>query len=218
MLGAYALGALDPSETTQVREHLIVCPRCRTELTGFEAVVVGLRTVSAADAAVGPLAPLAPPVLAPPTSVRRIAPGRGRLRVLAVAAAAVLVAGAGGYGIGALAAPGHEAPAASVAGVRFTHVSSATNAATGTWAEIATAQQPWGAWVRLTLHRDRVPALERCELVVHGRDGSVQVAATWQADHAGTFTVPGGVGMAPGDIAWYEVQKLDGEQLVTVSA
>jgi hypothetical protein len=216
MLGAYALGALEDSEATQVSEHLTGCSPCRAELSSFESVLVGLRMVSAADAAVGLLAP---PVLDPPIPLRRLSPARGRLRVLAVAAAAVLVAGAGGYGVRALAVPGgQETVATTATGVRFTHVTSATNAATGTRAEIATAEQPWGAWVQLTLRRDRVPAPERCKLVVHGRDGSVQVASTWQADHAGTFTIQGGVGMAPGDIAWYEVQTLSGEQLVTVSA
>jgi anti-sigma factor RsiW len=36
---AFALGALDPEEALQVREHLARCPSCRAEVAAYHAVV-----------------------------------------------------------------------------------------------------------------------------------------------------------------------------------
>ena len=243
-LGAYALTALDSAEEQRVRVHLSGCGDCRAELAGLRSAVAALSALSAAEAAIGPLKPHVdtprPGPLPPPhvdaTAVRPLAPprfsaaaarpgsrpGRGRRRLLAAATAAVVAAGLVGYGAGALTERSAGAVAARGAGaapgLRFTRTTSAADTVTGTRAEVATAVQPWGTWVQLTLHRDRVPAPERCRLVVHAHDGSTQVASTWSAEHAGTFAVPGGVGFAPADIAWYEVQTLEGQRLLAVPA
>lgn len=243
-LGAYALTALDAAEEQRVRGHLSGCGDCRAEVAGLRSAVAALHALSAAEAAVGPLKPHVDPAalgpLRPPhvdaAAVRPLAPprfsaagawprsraGRGRRRLLAAATAAVVAAGLVGYGAGALTERSAGAVAAQSGGataeLRFTRTTSAADTVTGTRAEIATAAQPWGTWIQLTLHRDRVPAPERCRLVVHARDGSTQVASTWSAEHAGTFAVPGGVGFAPADIAWYEVQTLDGQRLLAVPA
>jgi hypothetical protein len=137
--------------------------------------------------------------------------------VVAVAGFAVGVVG--GYaahrpGAGGTA-PVAAATAPASASVRTV---SARDTATGTAATVRAVPQQWGSWLQLTLTRNLVPRSERCRLVVVGRDGESQVAATWKADHGGTFTVQGGTSMNPDQIVHYYVDTLEGQRLVSVQA
>jgi len=48
-LEAYALGALEPEEAEAVRDHLLRCPECASELATWERVTDGLTTALAAS-------------------------------------------------------------------------------------------------------------------------------------------------------------------------
>lgn len=46
LLGAYALHAVEDGEAEAVRQHLTGCPRCRHELSGFEAAAAAFGNIS----------------------------------------------------------------------------------------------------------------------------------------------------------------------------
>jgi Putative zinc-finger len=116
LLGAYVLGALEPEETAQVREHVLACPGCAAEHARLAPLPALLTLAAGAEAAAAepPPAALEERLL---DAVARETPARSRRRPrrrlawaatgLATAAVAagvlVLVLGAGGdpgrYGV-----------------------------------------------------------------------------------------------------------------------
>lgn len=50
LLGAYALGALDPDEQTTVSSHLAMCPACRAEAASYASVVEALGVAAPREA------------------------------------------------------------------------------------------------------------------------------------------------------------------------
>ncbi|WP_345655868.1 zf-HC2 domain-containing protein, partial [Streptomyces tremellae] len=90
---SYALGVLDPGDAYRFEDHLMECPHCSFEVTGFGAVRRQL------DAYARGIPPGVPPFAAPARSVLRGAldtvaadrtAGRGRRAALPPAAAALV--------------------------------------------------------------------------------------------------------------------------------
>jgi hypothetical protein len=240
-LPAYTAGALNETQSQVIADHLRTCLSCHQAQEELTAAPSRHDTAWPAQAAFRP-APAQLPASSTDTAAEperdeqgvaldRARPGHRRTRtarpivVGAVAAAAFAVGAASGYaaphrpGTGGTAAQvfaSSTVPAAAATGVART--ASARDTTTRTAATVRAMPEQWGSWLQLTLTRNLVPRSERCRLVVVGRDGESQVAATWKADHAGTFTVQGGTSMNPDQIVHYYVDTVEGKRLVSVQA
>jgi hypothetical protein len=53
-------------------------------------------------------------------------------------------------------------------------------------------------------------------MIVVAADGHQETAGTWKAPASGTITIPGTVGLEPGQITAIEVRLPDGATLVTL--
>jgi anti-sigma factor RsiW len=206
LLGAYALGALDPPDEARVRDHLETCDACSKEMAELNDTAAALALVSAADV----LRPVEPPdqlagVLARVRSHRR----RRRLATLAVAASVAALAGAGGLVAGdSEQPPAADPPAASVSGEE-----AGVALAVDAW------DKGWGTALRAEV--SGVAGGSRCSLVAVGQDGTREVAASWVVpsngyEDTGRLTVDGAVGLRSADVDYYAVVTADGATLVTV--
>jgi anti-sigma factor RsiW len=210
-LGAYVLGALTPEERDHVEEHLLSCPACSAELDAMTALPLFLDLVSGEEVALmgeGGVAPdpeLVERVVAAALAERRTA--KRRRRLVAVAAAVVLVAGSSVAGV--ILAPSGTTQQANA--VVFDH----TDASTHAWASVAVTQKGWGASLNLSL--SGVPAGDHCKLVAVGRDGSTDIAASWQVSYTGTVKLAGSTSMPLASTAAYDIVTFDGKRLVRVA-
>lgn len=209
-LGAYVLGALTPQEREVIDAHLSSCPECTAEMDEMtrlpvlldllpEAEVVAMGTGSAR-----PPADLVDRVVAAAVAQRR---GQRRRRfAFASVAAVVLIAGssAAAVGLSSSGSPAHQK------GV----VLDATNKTTGTWAQIDVASKQWGASLDLTL--TGVPAGEHCRLVAVGRDGSSEVAGSWEVTYLGKATVTGATSLPLSSTVSYDIVTFGGQKLLSV--
>jgi hypothetical protein len=83
-------------------------------------------------------------------------------------------------------------------GERMLEKPSSTNAATVTWdatdpatgvkANAQLTPRNWGTEVKLNM--DNLPANQRCQLMVHAKDGSIETSGWWRNDFPGSETVP----------------------------
>jgi hypothetical protein len=204
----YALGVLEPGDAYRFEDHLLVCPRCSFEVSGFDAVRTQLDTyVRCTPPGVPLFVSLEASVLnGALDAVRTGGRARRRRRLALVAAAAALVVG-GPLGVLAGGAqPRHT-------GGRW----SGSDAATGTTAVATAAPRAWGAAIDFELSGHAAPGA--CELVVVGRDGSHETVTTWSGTPAGTGYVvtAGGAALHPGQIDHFEVRVPDGRRLMTLA-
>ncbi|MGV4983594.1 zf-HC2 domain-containing protein [Streptomyces sp. NPDC001709] len=207
-VGAYALGVLDEAEAFRFEDHLMECSQCAAQVTEFGPATRQLMLYRRATPRfVHPMTQPGPRLLdrllgevAHRQRVRR------RRFLYGLAASVVLAVG----GTGVMAFVGHEKPAA--------HITAATDARTGVWAEVTADEGDTGSRLLLRVKDGTGP--HACRLVVVGRDGSEEVAGTWMepGHDAGTFTALGSSTMHPGDIARYDVRTTDGQHLVSVDA
>jgi anti-sigma factor RsiW len=210
-LGAYVMGALTPEERDVIEAHLSDCPACVEELAGLTSLPLFLDLVSGEEVALmgsdaaGPDAGLVDRVVAAALAERRTA--RRKRWLVSVAAGVVLIAGSSVAGV---ALSSNDSPPAAHS-VTF----SATDSTTHAWAEIAVQQKLWGA--SLSLKLSGVPAGEHCKLVAIGRDGSSDVAASWEATYKGSATLTGATSLQLASTASYDIVTFDGKQLVHVS-
>ena len=139
-LGVYVLGAIGPAERARVDQHLAACPRCREELAGLAGLPGLLRRVPPdvamqawADDTSG--ARPGPPL---DRLISRMSRIRLRRRLTAVAAALV---------VGLAAATGLQVLHAHLASAapRWIDTDTGGSPATGAWAAVRYAAQPWGA-------------------------------------------------------------------------
>lgn len=205
-LGVLVLGAIDPTERSDVEAHLATCAHCTALLAELAPLPGLLHRLSPAEA-VAPT-PQPPPELLDRVlgAARREQRQRMRRRRLvgAVAAAAVLLGVVLGLGLPRLLSDG--TPAVQVA--------SATDSATHVWAQVRL--QPGDTGTQLALQLTGVSPGERCSLVAVDATGRRDVASTWVASYAGRASVMGHTGFSQDRITWLNIVTTDGRTLVRV--
>ncbi|MFJ3305119.1 zf-HC2 domain-containing protein [Streptomyces sp. NPDC086549] len=208
-VGAYALGVLDEAEAFRFEDHLMECPRCAAHVTEFGPTARQLMLYRRATPRfVHPMTQPGPRLLdrlLGEVAVRH----RGRRRRFLYGLAASVVLAVVGAGI-AVHTTGQEDSAV--------RVTAATDAKSGVWAQVTTADADWGSQVELKV-KD-ASGHHSCRLVVIGRDGSEQIAGSWdETGHDGmTNTMRAGAAMHPEEIAKYEVRTTEGDRLITLEA
>jgi hypothetical protein len=204
-VGAYALGVLDEAEAFRFEDHLLECPGCTAQVTGFAPTTRQLLLYRRATPRF--VTPVARPGgrlldrLVSEVAARR---RTGRRRMLYAVAASAVVALAGPAV--AMHGQGGRSP------VRVT----ATDARSGVWARLTTEDETWGSEVELTVKDGAGP--RACRLIAVGRDGSQETVTSWNVPRhdARPHTVRAGAALRPEEIERYEVRTSDGEHLVTL--
>ncbi|GAB3443530.1 zf-HC2 domain-containing protein [Actinophytocola sediminis] len=216
VLGAYALGALDPAEERAVHAHVSTCPECQRELAEFVDLRQQLDQVPPEAFLDGP--PDGGDFLLQNTlrRVRAADPPAAPKRSFGLIAAAVAVVAAvalgGGIVIGRQTAP--EPATALPAG---TVSAEATDPTTG--ASMRVEVEPRAGWVWVNAQIEGVPAGEKCELVVVPRDGEPLTAGSWVVSEKGEeegLPLEGTALIPPGEVEEVRVVTLDGRTMVSV--
>ncbi|MEU0965402.1 zf-HC2 domain-containing protein [Streptomyces sp. NPDC005917] len=205
--GAYALGVLDEAEAFRFEDHLMECPRCAAHVSEFGPTARQLMLYrSATPRFVHPMAHPGPRLL--DRLLAEVASRhRAKRRRLLYGLAASVVLATAGPGIMTYAA--HDAPP-------VVQVTAATDARSGVWAQVKSADTDSGSTLELQVKDADGP--RSCRLVAVGRDGSEQTVTTWaERDHDDRVsTMTGGSSMHPAEIDRYEVRSADGQLLVTL--
>lgn len=209
-LAAHALGLLDPREAAAVQAHLASCPDCRREWQE-------LRETSALLDDVPPEMFLDGPPDSDLVLQRTLWQVRGESRthrtrrrvtlaVAAVVTGAALVGGAAWAG--ANLAPGQEIVAGADARVVE---------GTAGQVRLAASLTPAKGWVRVSAAVSGLPAGERCEIVLTGRDGTQLVAGGWVTgpDPNGA-TVDGSAAVDLTQVAAITIRNEAGREFITV--
>jgi hypothetical protein len=213
-LGAYLLGALEPTERSAVERHVVRCADCRAELMELAPLVGVLQQLRfeellqmAQTAQAGPArtAPAAAPE--PVGMVRALSRVVRRTRVRRALIACALAVAAAVSGVGIYLSTQAPQPAAVPSAVTV----SATDPATHVTASAALTPDPTGTLIRLRLS-GLPPAV--CQLVVHARDGHTETAASWTSGYATAVSVPGSSSLGVRDIARMDVVTSSGRLLV----
>jgi anti-sigma factor RsiW len=214
-LGVYVLGAIGPGERAQVDRHLAACPRCRDELAGLAGLPGLLRKVPP---------DVAMQAWADDTSGSRPGPPLDRLisRVSRIRLRRRLTAAAAALVIGVAAAVGLQVLHARLAGTSaatappWIDTDTAGSPATGAWAAVRYAAQPWGA--ELEVRVTGIPAGTRCQLrVTNARDQDI-AAGGWTITAGSQHTwYPASVPWPAGSLVGFDVTA-GGQTLVTVPA
>ncbi|CAM5252208.1 anti-sigma factor family protein [Streptomyces griseomycini] len=205
-VGAYALGVLDEAEAFRFEDHLMECPSCAAQVTEFGPTARQLMLYRrSTPRLVHPLAEPGPGMLDRLLSqvAARNRAGRRRM-LLALAASVVCTVSAPAI---AMVTDDGDGAAVSIA---------ATDERSGVWAQVTTEDEAWGSQVELKVKDGAGP--RACRLVVIGRDGSEETAASWSVPRhdARPNTMLGGSALHPEEIARYEVRTANGEHLVTL--
>jgi hypothetical protein len=218
-LGAYALGALEPSEAQEVDEHLATCAECRAELAELEEMKEFLGEVPPEAFLDGP--PEGGDLMLRRTlrEVRELAsepaavpaPPKRRSRWLMVAAAVVVVAGAlgGGVLLGRQTAPDPNQPVAGSKQVTTTD--------TATGATMAATVEPRTGWSWVRVQVKGLKAGDECQMIVTDESGTSWVAGSWvvsdkAAQDGSTFG--GGVLVPLDKVQSVEIKTVQGKHLV----
>jgi hypothetical protein len=177
-LGVYVLGAIGAAERAQGEQHLATCLRCREELAGLAGLPGLLRRIPKDMATQASIDDTSDPLPGPPLDalIHRVTRIRIRRRLTAAAAAAAAVAVALGASLGLQALHRH-ATSAPAAVPRWTRTVTADNPATGAWAAVRYANQPWGTEVEVQI--TGIPAGTRCRLWVINQKGQGIAAGGW---------------------------------------
>jgi Putative zinc-finger len=210
-LGVYVLGAIGPAERAQVDQHLAACPRCREELAGLAGLPGLLRRVPpdvATQAWVDDTSGSRP---GPPLDRLITRMSRIRLRRRLTAAAAALV-------IGLAAATGLQVLHAHLAGTapRWIDTNTGNTPATGAWAAVRYAAQPWGAELEVRVTGIRVGT--RCQLRVTNTGDQEIAAGGWIITAGSQHTwYPASVPWPTGSLRGFDITA-GGQTLVAVPA
>jgi anti-sigma factor RsiW len=213
-LAAHALGLLEPREAAAVQAHLATCSQCRREFFDLRETTGLLDEVPPEMFLEGPPHSDADIVLQRTLwQVRGESRSRrGRRRVLVAAAAVVTgLALAGGSAFIARSVAPDTVTAAPVPGAISVQ---GNDGAVRLDAQLTPAR----GWVKLTAHVSGIPAGERCEVVVVGKDGSQEIAGSWLtgSDPAGA-TVEGSAVIAADQVASVLVRNEAGQQFVSAA-
>jgi len=207
-IGALALGALDDSETAEVRAHLASCPACQQEYDELRGIPALLGLVPVGEVIAGP--PVATQagsdrLLNQVVAERKAKQRRGYVSrfagALALAAAAAVI----GFVVA-------EGSATEVPPADFTLAN--TDEATGVWAEVALNEVGWGT--KIELHLTGVEPGQTCRLVAVSAAGGEEVASTWEVPHGDYIVIPGAVGAQVDEIDHFDVITSDDQLLVRI--
>ena len=208
-VAAYALGVLDEADAFRFEDHLMECARCAAHVTEFGPVTRQMMLYRRATPRfVNPMTLPGPQLLDRLMGAVATRQRATRRRFLYGLAASVAIAAAG-PGVMMLAADGDRHHAVQIA---------ATDAKTGVWARITTADEDMGSDVELEVKDAAGP--RSCRLIAIGDDGSEQTVTTWAVPghDARPITMRGSTAMHTDEIARYEVRTAQGERLVTLNA
>jgi anti-sigma factor RsiW len=197
-LGAYVLGALEPSDRQRVDQHLRQCPACAAELAELSALPGLLDRV-------GPVYPGPVAVTPSPDLFARMAaaarpPRRRRSRTWAlVAAALVAVLGVAVGVVVWIGGAGERSVTASAGAVRATVAASTVD--DGSALDVTVAGMRPG---------------ETCTLVAVDSGGTEYPAGAWPASAAGNGAWRGWADVEPADLAAVVLLGEGGRELVRV--
>jgi predicted anti-sigma-YlaC factor YlaD len=220
-LGAYVVGALDPSDRSRVDAHLATCVGCREELAAFAGLPGLLGRVSIAEVEVAPEPPSPELLQRLLTAVARERRRDRRVRWLAVSAAAVVVAAAASVTGLAVNASHHSTTPATENAATFT----ATDPVTHVTASVVEWPKAWGAALEVKIDTAQLAGqvagyangVDRCQLVAVAANGTKDVAASWSATSSGNIVAQGATAFATADIASFEVMS-GNKMLVSIPA
>ncbi len=227
-LGAYALGALNERETTEVREHLAGCAQCRTELEAVNVMAETLGEIPPEAFLDGPpdggdllLQRTLRAVRTERSSGKR---GRGVIGAAAAAVAVVLAVG-GGVLIGEHGSAGQVAGGTQPTAVPPTSQptlvpGTTTISGTSAGARLIATIIPATGWIRVNASVTGIPAGEHCQLIVVSRSGQHMVAGGWLVSPklaANGVNLDGSALIAADQIASIQVQNLAGQTFVTAT-
>jgi anti-sigma factor RsiW len=223
-LSPYLLGLLAPAERARLERHLSYCSACRRQIADMAPLAGVLRHT-----------PFGPDVSSTPVALaeedaneghkedpeenaeedaeedadasRRSRSRTRRRRVLlplcwALAASAAAAA----IGLGVTTSPGSSAPPAT--GTTL----SATSPTTGVAASALLQPEPTGTVVVLRL--SALPHALTCRLLVHGRDGRTEIAASWSSGYTSNATIDGTTSLPPAQVADLQVLTTGGVLLI----
>jgi anti-sigma factor RsiW len=217
LLGAYALGGLDPREAQLVHDHLLTCAECRREVAEFADLRTAMDDVPPEAFLDGP--PDGGDLLLRRTirAARAETPAalatRPR-RSFTLVAASVIIAAAVALGGGILI--GRQ-----TAGSGNTQVAQnsqeATDPQTGATLNVALTKQ--SGWIRVHAVAKGIPAGEPCELQVVRKDGRTVIAGGWLVSEKGAregTTLDGTALVDPSQVQSIDVVTTNGKRYVSV--
>ncbi|MDX8149179.1 zf-HC2 domain-containing protein [Lentzea sp. BCCO 10_0061] len=242
-LGCYALGVLDAHESLGVEQHLRGCPSCRAQVADFHRIRTALDDVPREaflheleddlpmpsdlllqrtlrqirqESVIPQQRESAPrPRASPPLPVEDLPePQHARARrwpgyLVAAAVAAVVAFG------GAAVFMQNQAPQSTIAGPRTGE--GKANGGIELKANIAPSSQDR---YMVTAEINGLPALQKCKLVVIGKDGTKTEAFAWTSSEkakAEGATVRGVVSVPPDQVQSIAVENTEGKQFVVAN-
>jgi hypothetical protein len=192
-LGAYVLGALEPEERRQVREHVSACPACALELAELERLPAVLDRVRLEDLQDGPVTP-SPDLFERVASAAAAEDRRIRRRwLLVVAAAAALFLG----GVGTAIWVNRDVPQTVSVQAGDVHVT------------VRTQADDSGDGTIVDVTASGLKPRSNCRLVVIDEDGGRHPAGSWMVDYEGEASYRGWSDVPPSEVE--DLLMLDGE-------
>ncbi|MFE0178268.1 zf-HC2 domain-containing protein [Streptomyces sp. NPDC059002] len=199
LLGPYVLGGLSPHDRAEINAHLRDCADCRDELSTYAPLPALLALADPADGTGEARESGERPTDALPTALHSLDRARRHRRRLLTASGVALAACTAGVGLWlgtSLAEPATSTPVAR--SIPLT----APNSPRPT-ADADLAARPWGTELRLDA--TQLPAGQHTVLVVTGRDGTRETAATWSTPPGGTVKVTGATALPPDQVTDIEI-------------
>jgi anti-sigma-K factor RskA len=179
--GAYALGALDPTDRRRFERHLADCARCATEIRAL-APIPGLLAQLDTDDLDSSIRPETADAISRRIQheTQQLRTSRNRWRLTAITAAALVIAVIAAIAVGT-DDPSTDTAVPAVAAFVTSSLAEST--------DVTTTTRGWGTQVDLDL--TGLPARPRYQLWAIDDDGTWSIAATWGPTETGRATITG---------------------------